>query len=68
MNYIYEHSNHTINYDLLYKLRIKNIFQALMLDTITLNIGLKNSNMEKKKNDSNIIIIKTNNKSTNFNN
>ena len=49
MNYIHEHSNHIINYDLLQKLNLKNIFKIPVLESIILNIGLKNSNMEKKK-------------------
>lgn len=49
MSYIFQHSKHIINYDLIYKLNLKNIFKIPVLDIIILNIGLKNSNMEKKK-------------------
>ena len=67
MNNIQKHFNHIINYDLINKLNLKNIFKIPNIDKIILNIGLKNSNTEKKKDDFNYLIVKINNKSTNFN-
>jgi large subunit ribosomal protein L5 len=58
MNYIQKHNNHIINYDLIYKLNLKNIFQNPIINKIILNIGLKNSNMEKKKMISIILLLK----------
>ena len=49
MNNIQKHFYHIINYDLINKLNLKNIFKIPIIDKIILNIGLKNSNMEKKK-------------------
>jgi ribosomal protein L5 len=49
MNNIQKHFNHIINYDLINKLNLKNIFKIPNIDKIILNIGLKNSNTEKKK-------------------
>ena len=49
MNNIQKHFHHIINYDLINKLNLKNIFKIPTIDKIILNIGLKNSNMEKKK-------------------
>ena len=58
MNYLQKHSNHIINYDLIQKLNLKNIFKIPTLNTIILNIGLKNSNMEKKKMISILLLLK----------
>jgi large subunit ribosomal protein L5 len=58
MNYLQKHSNHIINYDLINKLNFKNIFKIPTLNTIILNIGLKNSNMEKKKMISILLLLK----------
>lgn len=49
MNYIQNHYKYNINYDLITKLNLINIFNIPKINKITLNIGLKNSNMEKKK-------------------
>ena len=48
-NSIKKHFYHIINYDLINKLNLKNIFKIPIIDKIILNIGLKNSNIEKKK-------------------
>ena len=58
MNHIQIHSNHIINYDLINKLTLKNIFKIPILDKIILNIGLKNSNMEKKKMISILLLLR----------
>ena len=49
MNHIKQHYNHIIHYDLINKLNLNNIFKIPIINKIILNIGLKNSNMEKKK-------------------
>ena len=49
MQHIKNHYNHNINYDLTNKLNLTNIFKIPKINKIILNIGLKNSNMEKKK-------------------
>lgn len=49
MNHLQNHYNHIITYDLINKLNFNNIFTIPKINKIILNIGLKNSNMEKKK-------------------
>ena len=51
MNNFKNHYNNIITYDLLTKLNLNNIFQLPEIEKITLNIGLKDSNTEKKKDD-----------------
>ncbi|RHY03784.1 hypothetical protein DYB36_004906 [Aphanomyces astaci] len=58
MNYIKNHYNHNINYDLITKLNLNNIFKIPKINKIVLNIGLKNSNMEKKKMISIILLLR----------
>jgi large subunit ribosomal protein L5 len=58
MNYIKNHYNHNINYDLITKLNLNNIFKIPKINKIVLNIGLKNSNVEKKKMISIILLLK----------
>lgn len=58
MNYIQKHYNHNINYDLITKLNLNNIFKIPKINKIILNIGLKNSNMEKKKMISIILLLR----------
>ena len=61
MNLLQNHYNHIIIYDLITKLNFNNIFKIPVINKIILNIGLKKSNTEKKKNDSYYFIIKINN-------
>ncbi len=47
-NNIKNYYQNIISYDLLTKLRYKNIFQITKITKISLNIGFKNANIEKK--------------------
>ena len=58
MNHIKKHFNHNVNYDLITKLNIINIFNMPKINKIILNIGLKNSNMEKKKMTSIVLLLR----------
>lgn len=58
MNHLQKHYNHIIMYDLITKFNFNNIFQILNIKKITLNIGLKNSNVEKKKMIAIILLLK----------
>jgi large subunit ribosomal protein L5 len=58
MNHIKKHFNHNVNYDLITKLNIINIFNIPKINKIILNIGLKNSNMEKKKMTSIVLLLR----------
>jgi large subunit ribosomal protein L5 len=58
MNTLSQHYYNIINYDILIRLKLNNIFKISKLNKITLNIGLKNSNMEKKKMISIILLLK----------
>lgn len=58
MQHIKNHYNHNINYDLINKLNLTNIFKIPKINKIILNIGLKNSNMEKKKMISIILLLR----------
>lgn len=58
MNYIKNHYDYNINYDLINKLNLNNIFKIPKINKIVLNIGLKNSNMEKKKMISIILLLR----------
>ena len=57
-NNIKKHYQHIISYDLLTKLRYKNIFQIPKITKISLNIGFKNANMEKKKLINILVLLK----------
>lgn len=52
------HYQNVIIYDLLSKLHYKNIFELPKLTKICLNIGFKNSNIEKKKLTNIIVLLK----------
>ena len=43
------HYKNIISYDLLTKLNFQNLFEITKITKICLNIGFKNSNIEKKK-------------------
>lgn len=43
------HYKNVISYDLLTKIHFKNVFEILKITKIYLNVGFKNSNIEKKK-------------------
>jgi len=58
MNHIKNHYNHIITYDLINKLNFNNIFKIPIINKIVLNIGLKNSNMEKKKMISIVLLLR----------
>lgn len=58
MNHIKKHYNHIIVYDLINKFNFNNIFKIPIINKIILNIGLKNSNMEKKKMISIILLLR----------
>ncbi len=49
MNNFKNHYQKVISYDLLTKFNFKNIFEITKITKICLNIGFKNSNLEKKK-------------------
>lgn len=58
MNHLKNHYNHIITYDLINKLNFNNIFKIPKINKIILNIGLKNSNMEKKKMISIVLLLR----------
>ena len=58
MNHLKQHYNHIITYDLIQKLNFNNIFKIPVINKIILNIGLKNSNMEKKKMISIVLLLR----------
>jgi len=58
MNSLQNHYNHTIMYDLITKLNFNNIFKIPAINKIILNVGLKNSNTEKKKMIAIILLLK----------
>lgn len=58
MNHLKHHYNHNITYDLIQKLNFNNIFKIPTINKIILNIGLKNSNMEKKKMISIVLLLR----------
>ena len=55
---LYNHYNNIIIYNLLTKLNFKNIFEIPKITKICLNIGFKNSNIEKKKLINIILLLK----------
>lgn len=57
-NNIKKHYQNIISYDLLTKLRYKNIFQIPKITKICLNIGFKNANIEKKKLINILVLLK----------
>jgi len=52
------HYQNVIIYDLITKLNFKNIFEIPKINKICLNIGFKNSNIEKKKLTTIIVLLK----------
>jgi large subunit ribosomal protein L5 len=52
------HYQNTIIYDLITKFNFKNIFEITKITKICLNIGFKNSNIEKKKLTNIIVLLK----------
>ena len=52
------HYQNLVIYDLITKLNFKNIFEIPKINKICLNIGFKNSNIEKKKLTSIIVLLK----------
>lgn len=52
------HYQNVIIYDLLTKLHFKNVFELPKITKICLNIGFKNSNIEKKKLTNIIVLLK----------
>ena len=52
------HYQNVIIYDLLSKLHFKNVFELPKITKICLNIGFKNSNIEKKKLTNIIVLLK----------
>jgi large subunit ribosomal protein L5 len=57
-NNIKKHYKHVISYDLLTKARYKNIFQLPKITKISLNVGFKKANIEKKKLINIIVLLK----------
>lgn len=57
-NNIKNYYQNIISYDLLTKLRYKNIFQITKITKISLNIGFKNANIEKKKLINLLVLLK----------
>ena len=58
MNNIQNHYKNVIIYDLITKFNFKNIFEIPKITKIYLNIGFKNSNIEKKKLINIIVFLK----------
>nr|YP_008475366.1 ribosomal protein L5 [Achlya hypogyna]AGS55479.1 ribosomal protein L5 [Achlya hypogyna] len=58
MNHLHNHYNHIITYDLINKFNLNNVFKIPTINKIILNIGLKNSNMEKKKMISIVLLLR----------
>jgi large subunit ribosomal protein L5 len=52
------HYQNIVSYDLLSKLHFKNLFELPKITKICLNIGFKNSNIEKKKLTNIIVLLK----------
>ena len=57
-NNIKNHYQNIISYDLLTKFNFKNIYQIPKITKISLNIGLKNANIEKKKIINILVLLK----------
>jgi len=58
MNHFKKHYENIITYDLITKFNFNNIFKIPSINKIILNIGLKNSNVEKKKMIAIILLLK----------
>ena len=57
-HFLQNHYQNVTSYDLLTKLNFQNIFEINKINKICLNIGFKNSNIEKKKLTNIIVLLK----------